>query len=606
MKSRSTLSIALVLLAAAAACHDGGDDTSQVEGAQTQGEDGIWSVTQWKDREAWYLTPQGSHLIDFGVFMALEEEGRARSFSARENLESFGLVYPPNIALSKLPDGLPLGVLRDRNEAEGQDYVGLSCPACHTGQMRVGGKRVVIEGGQAFFDLERFLTALSRSIDTTIADGPKKQRFCARLKDTARCDARLGAAKDRIDGIRSRNHVTVEDGPGRLDAISRILNEVFGDQVGGEKPGDVQVPVSFPAVWDAPRLSCVQTNCLATNSLTRNTGEVLGVFGHAVLSQGPTGVRITGTPKVENLATKLEHALESLPSPKWESLVGPLDRDRVRKGEALFERACASCHGEPYKAGAPDSAFVRETFRTAGAERTTTLWKVNTMPYRDVGTDPRFIEVHGARKVDSEVLEDVFDRALENKLLQINLESGDSEIFAALKAKAALPLAKVKQIHDGVRTIDGKVSSLLVLGAVTASVEASFLEDREPDATRREALRHEYEFNRKAQINADLAVYRARPLDGIAFTFPYGHNGAWPTLWDMLQRADKRPDSFVVRPGAFDPENVGLDTKPSKDKGREPFVFDTSRPGNSKAGHEYGTDLSDDEKRSLLEYLKSL
>jgi hypothetical protein len=32
----------------------------------------------------------------------------------------------------------------------------------------------------------------------------------------------------------------------------------------------------------------------------------------------------------------------------------------------------------------------------------------------------------------------------------------------------------------------------------------------------------------------------------------------------------------------------------------------TARGGNSNAGHEYGTNLSDADKRALLEYLKTL
>jgi hypothetical protein len=83
-----------------------------------------------------------------------------------------------------------------------------------------------------------------------------------------------------------------------------------------------------------------------------------------------------------------------------------------------------------------------------------------------------------------------------------------------------------------------------------------------------------------------------------------GEDGVWPAS-QMLQRPDERPARFVVRAGAFHPEDVGLDTKPSKEEGCEPFVFDTSRPGNSKAGHGYGTHMSDDERRSSLEHLKS-
>ena len=36
------------------------------------------------------------------------------------------------------------------------------------------------------------------------------------------------------------------------------------------------------------------------------------------------------------------------------------------------------------------------------------------------------------------------------------------------------------------------------------------------------------------------------------------------------------------------------------------YVFDTTSPGNSNAGHEYGTNLSPNEKQDLIEYLKTL
>jgi len=35
-------------------------------------------------------------------------------------------------------------------------------------------------------------------------------------------------------------------------------------------------------------------------------------------------------------------------------------------------------------------------------------------------------------------------------------------------------------------------------------------------------------------------------------------------------------------------------------------VLDTAGSGNSNSGHDYGTKLSDNEKRDLMEYLKTL
>jgi hypothetical protein len=36
------------------------------------------------------------------------------------------------------------------------------------------------------------------------------------------------------------------------------------------------------------------------------------------------------------------------------------------------------------------------------------------------------------------------------------------------------------------------------------------------------------------------------------------------------------------------------------------FRYDTSVPGNSNQGHLFGTDLPKDQKKALLEYLKTL
>jgi hypothetical protein len=36
------------------------------------------------------------------------------------------------------------------------------------------------------------------------------------------------------------------------------------------------------------------------------------------------------------------------------------------------------------------------------------------------------------------------------------------------------------------------------------------------------------------------------------------------------------------------------------------YLLDSSGSGNSNSGHDYGTKLSDNEKRDLIEYLKTL
>lgn len=598
---RRTNSFATVLFALVSAAVLGtgctsvdGEPVEEGDSAQTAAP-AVWATPQWSERDAWYRTPQGSHLLEYDVFMALERADRDAPFASRENLEQFGFVY------YSADTRLPLGVVKDRDESRGKDFVGLTCAACHTGEIVHKNKRIVVEGGQAFLEWEPFIAALQKAVDIANTDAAKKQRVCAAIR--GQCEAKLKSAKDRIDGLRARNRQTVADGPGRLDAVSRILNEVFspkgmGGQLGGEAPGAVQVPVSFPPVWDAPRLKCVQTNCLSTNAMTRNSGEVLGVFGHSTLTRDGDNIKVSGSPRTEDLYT-LEKALESLKSPSWEAHFGTLDNAKVKRGETLFEANCARCHAEPYK-NDPD-AFVEE--KVAGQTRR--LWNVTTIPYKEVGTDPRFIEVHGARMVKDAMIHDLFDQALKLKLAEVYEHEKGSPPNAVILEGLFLA-AKTKQTAvDRTRTLDGKISSLLALGAVTGGLERSAIAEQTTSPVAAKALKHRYEFYRAPAASVELANYRARPLNGVAFTAPYGHNGSWPTLWDVLQTPDKRTKKFVVRPRSFDTEKVGLDIRPAR-SGEKLFELDTSTVANSNRGHNYGTSLSDTQKDDLLEYLKSL
>jgi hypothetical protein len=96
--------------------------------------------------------------------------------------------------------------------------------------------------------------------------------------------------------------------------------------------------------------------------------------------------------------------------------------------------------------------------------------------------------------------------------------------------------------------------------------------------------------------------YKARPLNGIWAVAPYLHNGSVPTLWDLLNPSNDRPSAFYIASHDFDPVKVGLVTTQVPGA----FRFDTSPQGNWRNGHEYGTTLSPEDKKSLLEFLKTL
>ena len=74
---------------------------------------------------------------------------------------------------------------------------------------------------------------------------------------------------------------------------------------------------------------------------------------------------------------------------------------------------------------------------------------------------------------------------------------------------------------------------------------------------------------------------------------------------DLLEVPDRRPTRFWRGYDVFDATKVGFLSEGAEAE-RVGTPYDTSMPGNSRAGHLYGTELSPDSKRALLEFLKTL
>jgi mono/diheme cytochrome c family protein len=100
--------------------------------------------------------------------------------------------------------------------------------------------------------------------------------------------------------------------------------------------------------------------------------------------------------------------------------------------------------------------------------------------------------------------------------------------------------------------------------------------------------------------------YANLPLDGVWLRAPYLHNGSVPTLRDLLESPENRPQEFYRGYDVFDRDKVGFVSNVESENGKQYFKFDTSLPGNSNSGHLYGVDLTSQEKSALVEYLKQL
>jgi mono/diheme cytochrome c family protein len=117
-------------------------------------------------------------------------------------------------------------------------------------------------------------------------------------------------------------------------------------------------------------------------------------------------------------------------------------------------------------------------------------------------------------------------------------------------------------------------------------------------------------------VDTTMTGYQAPPLDGIWATAPYLHNGSVPTLSLLLKSSD-RPRRFTRPPSTdfayYDQANVGwkyevVDTPPDPTlpPNQARYIFDTGHFGLGNGGHTFGDKLSEDQRRDVIEYLKTL
>jgi hypothetical protein len=110
--------------------------------------------------------------------------------------------------------------------------------------------------------------------------------------------------------------------------------------------------------------------------------------------------------------------------------------------------------------------------------------------------------------------------------------------------------------------------------------------------------------------------YQAPPLDGLWATAPYFHNGSVPTVYHVLN-SKARPKRFTrsYRTGTEEYDAMKLGWKVQVvERGADPAlpayerrkVYDTTQPGRGNGGHTFGDAFSEEERRAVIEYLKTL
>ncbi|MCK1741111.1 cytochrome C [Bradyrhizobium sp. 139] len=643
----------------------------------------FWLEQNWslKDRHWFHHVSQGTATfpVPYDWFMALEQPrlhlfSRPGMMKDSAYLERFGFIPSPqsiqadattlrrfgyaNVYETKqVPDwstrwtpaenvdGLPVGfawmtgVTDPATGHREQDKIGLTCAACHTGQIHYQGIDVRFDGGPAMTDLKKLELSTGLSIAYTLYVPFRFQRFADRvlgpeagkadrdalkqklsvignfLIDWAKIQEKTIEGKKTWDGKQQKD---TEEGFGRLDALNRIGNQVFSQDLalsgisGFEKNLHAQdAPVSFPAIWTVPWFKFAQYDASIEQPLIRNAGEALGVTALLNLSGAypedrlwRSSVHIKTLGWIEDMLRGPDpfKPADSSADPKFGGLLAPqwpshilgdawrIDQKKVDNGRKIYTEMCSGCHLP---------AVDTKAFWSSGH------WEPNgdskvlnavTIPLDEIKTDPeqslvlsnRIVDLPGFLKVNTADLQTWWQ-------CDIPTASSPTEMVYALGLMTVVDLVARKWMDD----------------------------DKTPEAERAKL----WNLARKNCLNpAPGPRYRARPLNGIWATAPYLHNGSVPSLYWLLKPQNERPQKFCMGRRDYDPVTVGFavtaDERCKTGETQFSMTGSDGKPiqGNSVLGHSFerkegepkrpgviGRVFKDDNERyDLIEYLKTL
>ncbi len=632
-----------------------GDSFSRVEYLDQgwEADDSLW----------FYNVTQGSDLLPYDFFIALEQEGSQKLFRSPENMNRFR--YLPQKPTRSNPDALPVGMVADTYD--GKKYMGFTCAACHTSQVNHNGVGIRIDGGPAAADMDGFMHALEASLSATLSDEKKLLRFVSAVlkagayRSATEVESDLKTYILRVKAYNffnesrvKKDNTPVPYGYARLDAFGRIYNRVLEHVLNPEALRTVfagvlspeeekkllaslrpvlsaedreqliarlisllseeqlrmlrdevfnspNAPVSYPFLWDIAQHDYVQWNGIGANAglgpIGRNAGEVIGVFGTLDWAEkdgwtvssviggqgfGPTHISFKSSVDVHNFR-KIEDRLCSLTSPSWEDavqkgLLPEIVETKRDRGGRVFREHCVTCHAEIDRTS-PSRRVVARMDRLKVA-----------------GTDPRMAK--------NSVKYTGYSGILRNQYVGVdvgNVLLDTRAPVAAILTKATTSVVATPDPDKWFFTRGADWAVNLVKGFLGNKIKASVKAGSYvPDTT--------------GKPFESLLAYKGRPLNGIWATAPYLHNGSVPTLYDLLLPAKRlesdppeteyRPRKFMVGSRELDTRKVGFKHEEGDYEG---FLFDTTKPSNSNAGHVYGTrNLTDQDRWNLVEFLKSL
>ena len=520
----------------------------------------------YAERAEYYHLPEGSELIPYVVLANITSVKTGKPFL--EQMERFGFV--PDIQSTTNRHGLPIGLttVRSRDQSiTGLEMAGFNCAACHVGKMTYRGKSIVIDGAPSLLNLQAYQLELKDSLDATLKNPAKTMALVVeidremRAADTPTPEKAVSYAAD--PALKTAGNV---DAAPTADPQFQNVPSAAADVT---RPATPRNALTFAdrLTWDVAflkaRLAYLKNGKLLFDGTEPGPGRI-DAFGaarnilfprDAIRMQSPVSYPfIWDVPDPLHQQVKGEDA--------WIHYDGNTN--------SLLERNI----GQAVGMGAVfDPITYKSTLRMANLhelEVLTRKLKAPVWPAEILGPVDK-----GKAKTGEQIFDAACADCHRNRLFPLTVAGTDpnraNSFGQPVGKKVPFPMA-VKPILDGLKMrafADDNISP-----GVQATMDAPKV------------------------VWRATGQYFARPLHGAWATAPYLHNGSVPTLWDLLH-PDRRPAKFAVGSHEYDPVKLGYVTTSG-------WIFDTSQPGNSNAGHTFGANLSEEQKSVLLEYLKTI
>lgn len=593
-----------------------------------------------------YNTTQGSNLLPYDLFMALEQSDSTELFRDNALIDKYR--YLPQKPTFFNPDGLPVGFVKDTYQ--GKSYIGYTCAACHTGQINYQGQAIRIDGGPTMADMPGFLAELENSMQKTLTTTTKLERFTqrvlARNGDFTQKDEVITSLKEWANNLmlyNGVNHSTVEYGYARLDAFGRIYNRVLKHVINKKQ---VHSLLLLATNKDRSRMLTPEQAARVLEGVDKT---IIGNKNFAVIfdrlrstKPGYPGLSREQLFRLRDLIFNEPNAPVSYPFlwdithsdyVQWNGIasnagVGPLGRNAGEvigvfgtldwtAQEAGFSLS-AKISGQSKKQKRVDFKSSIDLVNLRRLEHHLQRLKSPKWPEDILGKIDRTKAARGELIYERyclschEVIDhNNWDRVIIAKMSGLD-EVGTDPLMALnsvnYTGKSGNFKHTIQQQPAGGLYIPEEAPVAMILTSVTRGtvttpdpdkwiirrwldwlyMMASSVSENEIERTIKNG---NYQPDTTAQPFNSLLAYKARSLNGIWATAPYLHNGSIPSLYELLlpkkragdpENGRYRPDQFEVGAREFDPIKVGFVST-----GFNGFTFDTTQPANFNTGHEY-------------------